>query len=308
MYDRLLRQAREMFDPELGHLGLINSVDGREVLENTYREYLNVARETDHPIVVFTPTWRANQERVTRAGKELSTVNAAAVAFVRHVCARFRAADGPQIYIGGLSGCKNDCYDPAASLDEVESERFHAPQISALAGAGADFLFASTLPAVREAIGIARPMARTGLPYVLSFVADGNGAVLDGTSLAEAFAQIDAAVHPNPLGYFINCIHPEILAEGLDRWPRGADSLRGRLIGFQGNTSRADPRTFDSLPALETESPGSFAEATIRLRDRLGLSILGGCCGTGPEHIHALGEKLAPAARAAPSFTSERRN
>ena len=68
--------------------------------------------------------------------------------------------------------------------------------------------------------------------------------------------------------------------------------LKGRLLGFQGNTSRRDPREFDSLPCLETEGPDEFALATIELRDKFGLTMLGGCCGTSPEHIKEIGNLL----------------
>jgi methionine synthase I (cobalamin-dependent) len=135
-------------------------------------------------------------------------------------------------------------------------------------------------------------MGETDKPYILSFVADRNGLTLDGLNLEEAFARIDALVLRKPLGYFVNCTHPGGLLSGLERSGASRESLEGRLIGFQGNTSRKDPRDFDMLPQLETEEPLSFASATIQLRDRFGLSLLGGCCGTGPEHIQAIGSLL----------------
>jgi homocysteine S-methyltransferase len=289
MFDRLKRLAGDDFDSQLAHLGLIYSERGQDALRAAYGSYADAARAAALPIVLFTPTWRANQERVSLSSLGERNVNQDATGFLVRVRDYYPRG---QVFIGGLVGCKNDCYTPQQGLSSEESHKFHSAQIATLAASEVDFLFASTLPAVPEAIGLARAMGETDKPYILSFVADSNGLTLDGLKLEEAFARIDASVLRKPLGYFVNCTHPGGLLLGLERSGASRESLEGRLIGFQGNTSRKDPRDFDTLPQLETEEPLSFASATIQLRDSFGLSLLGGCCGTGPEHIQAIGSLL----------------
>ncbi|MEN9846077.1 MAG: homocysteine S-methyltransferase protein [Pseudomonadota bacterium] len=289
MFDRLKRLAGDDFDSQLAHLGLVYSERGQEALRTAYGSYADAARATGLPIVLFTPTWRANQERVSHSSFRGRDVNQDGTDFLVKV--RESYAPG-EIFIGGLVGCKNDCYSPKQGLASDASQLFHAPQIAVLGASEVDFLFASTLPAVPEAIGLARAMADTDKPYILSFVADSNGLTLDGRRLEDAFAEIDRAVSRRPLGYFVNCTHPVGLLSGLQSSSASVKALEGRLIGFQGNTSRRDPRDFDSLPQLESEDPSSFASATMQLRDRWGLRLLGGCCGTGPEHIQAIGNLL----------------
>lgn len=289
MFDRLKRLAGDDFDSQLAHLGLVYSEQGQEALRTAYSSYADAARAEGLPIVLFTPTWRANQERVSLSSLRDRDVNQDATDFLVKVRDSYPRG---QVFIGGLVGCKNDCYSAQQGLTSDASQQFHGPQIAALGASGVDFLFASTLPAVPEAIGLARAMAHTDKPYILSFVADSNGLTLDGLKLEEAFAKIDGSVSRRPLGYFVNCTHPVGLLSGLQRSGASAESLEGRLIGFQGNTSRRDPRDFDSLPQLETEDPVAFASATIELRDQFGLRLLGGCCGTGPEHIKAIGQLL----------------
>lgn len=291
MYDRLKRQAGEDFDSELAHLGLIYSEKGREALKATYEEYIDAARSSSLPIILFTPTWRANKERVARSSLREHSVNVDGAAFLLTIRERQALNSGPEIFIGGLIGCRNDCYNSTQALTVDESLSFHYDQIKQLAESGIDFLFASTLPAVSEATGIAKAMSKTSLPYVLSFVVDESGAVLDGKSLAEAVKEIDSNVDRKPLGYFANCVHPDVMHTGLDRSDE-IDNLRNRLIGFQGNTSRQDPRKFDSLKELDSQDPLEFAKATIRLREDFGICALGGCCGTGPEHIREIGRLL----------------
>ena len=254
MYDRLKRRAGESFDSELAHLGLVYSDKGRVALKATYQEYVDAAHSSSLPIILFTPTWRANPERVSRSVLRERSVNTDGVAFVRTIRDELTSDSSPEIFIGGLIGCRNDCYDSSQALTVDESQSFHQDQINQLADAGVDFLFASTLPAVSEATGMAKAMSKTSLPYVLSFVVDQSGAVLDGRSLVEAVKEIDTKVDRLPLGYFANCVHPEVMHRGLDRIG-GIASISNRLIGFQGNTSRQDPRKFDSLKELDTEEP-----------------------------------------------------
>jgi homocysteine S-methyltransferase len=49
----------------------------------------------------------------------------------------------------------------------------------------------------------------------------------------------------------------------------------------------------EGLAELETEDPEVFAEAMAGLRERFGLRVLGGCCGTDGRHIRALAARLA---------------
>ncbi len=289
MYDRLLRSAGDLFDAQLAHLGLLYSPKGKDALRAVYEEYIFQANKTNLPMAVFTPTWRANQSRVAESTLKDCDVNRDSAKFVCDL--RSANSHSARIFVGGLIGCKNDCYDAASALDTDEADVFHSPQIEVLADSPIDFLFASTLPAYSEALGIARAMGRTGKPYVLSFVADKTGCILDGISLADAITKLDRELPQKPLGYFVNCTHPQVLLEGLSSRGDG-DSLKGRLIGFQGNTSRRDPREFDALTELESESPAQYAAASLALQRRLGVSMLGGCCGTGPDHIYAIGEML----------------
>ncbi|MEV9190331.1 homocysteine S-methyltransferase family protein, partial [Klebsiella pneumoniae] len=94
--------------------------------------------------------------------------------------------------IAGVIGPKGDAFIAAEAPDAATAETYHRPQIAALAAAGADFLFAPTLPALDEAIGVARAMVATGLPYVLSFGLAPSGRLMDGHDLGEAIAAIDA--------------------------------------------------------------------------------------------------------------------
>lgn len=164
--------------PDLFNAVMVNSPDGRDLLARLYTSFYDVARAHDLPFILTTPTWRANRQRVAAAGIS-QDINEEAVAFLRHLIQELKAET--RISLGGLLGCKHDCYRPEHGLDTPSAHRFHAWQAEHLADGGADFLMAVTLPALAEAKGLAMAMAETGLPYVISFVINRKGEVLDGT-------------------------------------------------------------------------------------------------------------------------------
>ncbi len=292
MYDRLLRRFAEYFDPDLCHLGLLFSPEGKRELATAYCEYVDIAHRFGLPSLVFTPTFRANAERCARSRHAGENVNEIATQFVRHLFSGFEV-NRPPIYVGGLIGCKNDCYTPQAALSTKEAVTFHRPQVEALIGAAPDLLFGSTLPAISEALGLGLLLSEFSLPYILSFVLSPSGSLLDGTPFAEAIERVESSVSRPPLGYFVNCVHPAVVIESLlAERDRNAPPFT-KWIGFQGNTSRRDPRELIHTEKLETEDPTRFALATARLTKEFNLRFVGGCCGTGPEHLAAIGGFLA---------------
>ncbi len=283
MVERLRRHPGCSLDEHVAHAAFPRSPGPARILAGLYREYLEVAKQARLPMVCFSPTWRANPERLLRAGLT-PDVNRDGVLFLRRIMTEY---DG--ILLGGLMGCRGDAYRPSQALGADEAASFHGAQAQALADAGCDFLFASTLPAASEAKGLAAAMARTGAPYVLSFLINAQGELLDGTPIPEAIAQIDATVSPAPLGYLANCVHPSIMARALEHCDAAS---RGRMLGLQANTSAKSPDELEGSEHLETEDPERFAEAMVDLQRRFGLRILGGCCGTDARHIHSLAARL----------------
>lgn len=288
--ERLRRTPGIVLDPVLEHAVLLYDERGARAMEAIYQQYLDIAAATGLPMLCFTPTWRASGGRLSQAGYADRDVNGDAFRFLSRIRAGYGEASR-RILIGGLVGCAGDAYQPAQALDERAARLYHKAQLDALANAGADFLFASTLPAASEAAGLAHAMSVTGLPYIVSFVLNRDGNLLDGTPLSRVIQSIDARVSKPPEGYMINCVHPAACEAALARLD--AATLR-RVVGFQANTSSRDPRELDGLPHLETEHPDVLANAMYELHRRFGLRILGGCCGTDHRHIQAIVYRCFP--------------
>ncbi len=279
--ERLRRSGQVELHPSLVHAGFIYDDIGKAELEKLYRGYISIALMAKVPILLTTPTWRANYERVKNAQVN-SSVNSDAFLFMLELRESY-GSDASMIKIGGLIGCKNDCYIPEQGLSKSESETFHSWQINHLAKAGVDFLMASTLPNVNEAIGIAKAMEKTGVPYILSFVIDRNGLVLDGTSLWDATRQIDSETRHQPLCYMVNCSYPTFL-----RAEEQPNELFTRLLGFQANSSSLSHSELEGSIQLHTENLSEWANEMLKLNKEYGIKILGGCCGTDDTYLRSL--------------------
>jgi len=282
--ERLRRNEKIQLDERLVNAPLVFSEEGRAALRSLYQEYIDIAVASNRPILLSTPTWRANQERVA-ASKYPQNINVEAAKFMKALVANQTKAVSAKV--GGLIGCKNDCYLPEEGLSLNDARDFHQWQINELASAEVDFLMAVTLPCVEEAAGIALAMEATGLPYFISFVIGTDGKVLDGTDLHTAIAYVDAKTTTKPLGYFINCSYPSFLnLETLPQVPPG------RLIGLQANASSLSHAQLEGSKELKSESVAEWGKLMVQLNKDFGVKVLGGCCGTDDKHLKYLTENI----------------
>jgi homocysteine S-methyltransferase len=252
-------------------------------MRSIYRRYVDAGRDAEVPMMIFTPTWRANPERMRLAGFVGKQINRDAVEFLMNIREEYGEYSG-KILIGGLMGCRGNAYDPEDSLSAEDAFHFHAPQARELAGAGVDFLIASTLPSISEAAGMARAMTVVG-ESILSFVIRRDGCLLDGTSLVDAVRIIDSSVSARPAGYMVNCVHPLVFLEAMEKLRWRDTELKERLIGLQANPSQKPPEELDGSSELISEDPEIFGEEMDRVRRLFELRIVGGCCGTDDRHI-----------------------
>lgn len=210
--------------------------------------------------------------------------------------ARTAIGDRADKYIAGSVG-------PGTKLPSLghigvdELRRTTSEQIAALLDAGVDCLMIETcqdLLQTKTALVAAFEMLETAgldLPVLVSVTIEQQGTMLVGTDIAAVVATIE----PFPVfSLGLNCAtgpqdmmsHVQYLSR---HWPR-----RISVIPNQGMPEVVDGKTHYPL------SPADYAEQMWRFVTRHGVSIVGGCCGTSPEHIAALAKRLdgvVPAAR-----------
>lgn len=197
-----------------------------------------------------------------------------------------------EMYAGGLMGCKGNAYTGEGALKEEKAYRFHQWQATQFREASADFLYAAIMPTLPEAAGMARAMAETGLPYLVSFTIQKDGKLIDGTSIHDAIAYIDGAAPVKPVCYMTNCVHPSIAYQALSKPFNQTGLVRERFLGIQANTSPLSYAELDGSRDLKCSDPEPFAEDMLSLRRVSNVKIFGGCCGTDGQHMEAVGKRL----------------
>ncbi|MCG6930240.1 MAG: homocysteine S-methyltransferase family protein [Desulfofustis sp.] len=283
--ERLRRLSGIDIHPTLFNTPLIYDDKGRAALEDIYLSYIVVARRAKLPILICAPTWRVDRERVEAAGVP-KTINGDAVSFMTELKDRSVTVDS-EIMVGALLAPKHDCYAPDQALGRRQASEFHGWQIDELAASKADVIVAQTMPAVSESLGMADRLGASGKPYIISFVIDRFGKVLDGTPLGEAMDRIDQAAACPPAGYMVNCVYPSFVDAG--RQPAGFFT---RMIGIQANASSRDHAELDGAEVLMRDPLPDWCQNMLALNREYGVKILGGCCGTDDTYLQCLAGSL----------------
>lgn len=290
--ERLRRNSDVKLDPHIVNSAFIYDEPQRRSLAAIYRQYLDIGRHYDLPLILSTPTWRASRERISKAGCAGKDVNGDNFRFIDALRNQY-GAYAKKVAVGGLLSCRGDAFNPDEALPAQKARTFHAWQADRLARAGVDFLLAATLPTLGEAMGLSAALAETGMPYIISFVARPEGTLIDGTPLKDAVQEIDAAVSPKPLAFIVNCTHASIFRAALFHDVNSSPLVRERIDGLLANTAALKPEELDERENLVTEAPEIFGQAVGALKNDLGMKVLGGCCGTDDRHIRQLAKRLA---------------
>ena len=265
---------------------LVDSPEGRSLLTAYYDGYAAIARRAGAGLMLESATWRANPDWGDRLGysaADLARVNRDAIIMLADLRDRYRADGLTDVVISGMVGPRGDGYQPGEEPAPDEAAAYHAAQIEALAGAGADIVSAYTLTSIGEAIGIVRAAGAAGVPVAISFTTETDGRLPGGETLAGAITRVDAAASP---AYFqVNCAHPVHVAAALAE-PGG---WRERIRGVRYNASTRSHAELDEAADLDEGDIGLLADRHRQLAGELpALAIVGGCCGTDARHVGAL--------------------
>jgi 5-methyltetrahydrofolate--homocysteine methyltransferase len=230
--------------------------------------------------IILTNTFGATRwvlERYGLAGR-LEEVNRAAARLARH------AAGSGRLVFGDL-GPSGQLLEPLGPVTKDELTADTVARCRSLLEEGVDGIICETLTAVDEAVVVVEAALAAGAPLVVaSFAFDKrpNGRVrtMMGVAPAEAAERVRAA---GAALVGANCGTQLDVRDfaGLTRELAVASNLP---VMIQPNAGQ--PRLEDGR-AVYDMGGGAFAEG---MKDviRAGASIVGGCCGTGPEHIRAL--------------------
>lgn len=194
------------------------------------------------------------------------------------------------ILLAGSLAPLEDCYQPGSVPEDEFLKREHRQTASWLIDAGCDVVLVETMGTRREAVIAVDSARKAGAESVkVSFITDESGhALLGGDDLLSAARE---CVSAGADAVMVNCVHPEIATRALGLLKDLA--AEGVTIGAYANASHMTRSAEGEVRWVpDSRSPnerareyGAYAREWILRYD---ARIVGGCCGTHPEHIQAL--------------------
>lgn len=227
--------------------------------------------------LVETNTFGANRMRLKETGLEehLAEINRVGVRLARQAAEAF----GDEVYIAGSVGPLGALVKPYGNLTLADLADAYVEQMAILVEEGVDAIIIETHPSFLETLEAVRA-ARTVSPTIpviaqMTFLEDGKSKFGDDLRRSlEALAAADADV----VG--VNCSGPQMTFDFIQDFLRSTD-LRVSIMTNAGLPQNIGGRQiYLSSPEYMQEYARKFVEA--------GANLIGGCCGTTPEHIRAM--------------------
>jgi 5-methyltetrahydrofolate--homocysteine methyltransferase len=258
-----------------------------DVIQAIHESFLDVGVD-----VVETCTFQSTPRRLEEwgLGDKVREINVAAAQLGRAACDKFTAKDGKPRFVAGSmgpTGMLPSSSDPALSkitFDELSENYYH--QSKYLVEGGVDVLLIETsqdILEVKAAVsGMERLFEELGrrIPIQAQVTLDTSGRMLLGTDIASAMTTLEA-LSVDVIG--LNCsTGPEHMREPVRYLSENA-TLPLSVIpnaGLPLNTG-----TGDAVYPLE---PQPMADALSEFVHNFGVRIVGGCCGTTPDHLRAI--------------------
>jgi homocysteine S-methyltransferase len=255
-----------------------------------HREYLTAGAE-----IIETNTFGANRPRLRAFGLDgkLREINARGVELAREAtrdCGHpaFVAGDMGPVGVGLASG---------GDLTLRQARKAFVEQAQVLIEAGADLILLDTFPSLaeaREAVLAVRETSKD-VPLAVQLTFQRDGRTFTGEEPADVARELHNA-GADVVG--VNCVAgPQAALEIVEEMARAVKTK----LSAQPNAGH--PRVVEREVSYPL-TPRVFAEYVQRLV-AAGCGIVGGCCGTTPEHIAAMRDALARPAGAPPSAALE---
>jgi 5-methyltetrahydrofolate--homocysteine methyltransferase len=239
-------------------------------------------------------------------------MNVAAARIAREAADKFSTPDKPRFVAGAVgptprtASISPDVNDPGArnvSFDQLRAA--YREQAEGLLEGGADLFLVETifdtLNAKAALFALDELMEDTGerLPVIISgTVTDASGRILSGQTVGAFWHSVR---HAKPIAIGLNCaLGAALMRPYIEELSRIAGDTAISCYPNAGLPNPMSDTGFDETPEVTAGLMEDFAKSGF-------LNIVGGCCGTTPDHIAAIARKVSayrPRSKADPLFTS----
>ncbi|MBA3943774.1 MAG: bifunctional homocysteine S-methyltransferase/methylenetetrahydrofolate reductase [Herpetosiphonaceae bacterium] len=265
---------------------VINLLEARRVAD-IHAAYINAGAD-----IIETNSYGANRFKLEQfaLGDKVREINHRAMKIAREV----REIAGTSTLIAGAVGPLGVVLEPYGPVTPEEAQAAFAEQIEVLLEQGADLLMLETFSDLQEiSLAVAAARAVSDLPIVaqMSFAEDGRTTF--GHTPEEVVTKL-MALGVEVVG--VNCsVGPQRVFKVLEAMHLAQPQAR-----LSGQPNAGWP-TEQNNRIFYPSTPPYMARYARRMIEELGVSLVGGCCGTTPEHIRAMREALVDLAPDAPA-------
>ena len=194
-------------------------------------------------------------------------------------------ASGRTVIVAGSVGPTGDIMQPVGSLSHADAVEIFHEQAEGLKEGGADVLWLETISAPEEYRAAAEAFGLADMPWCGTMSFDTAGRTMMGVTSQDMVQMVESLSNP-PLGYGANC-------------GTGASDLLRTVLGFaaQGTERPIVAKGNAGIPKYVDGhihydgTPELMGEYAVMARN-CGATIIGGCCGTMPEHLNAMRKAL----------------
>ncbi len=253
------------------------NIERPEIIEEIHREYINSGAD-----IIETNTFGASRLKLLEYGLEdrCEEINEKGAIVAR------KATKESGGYVAGSVAPTGMLVEPMGETPPELIYESYAAQVRGLARGGADIILIETINDIQEAkLALLAAKDNCDLPVTCSLTFEENGKTMTGTDMITGFA---TAMEYGACVVGANC---SMGPEGLVRlFKERIDSLHsiGTPMSVWSNAGLPEFIDGESVYRL---SPADFADTSVEFA-RMGLKIIGGCCGTTPDHIRALHDKI----------------
>jgi methionine synthase I (cobalamin-dependent)/5,10-methylenetetrahydrofolate reductase len=239
-----------------------------QLVKEIHQEYVRAGAE-----VIETNTFGGNRVRLSAFGlaEKLRKINEAGVRLARE-------AAGERAFVAGAIGPLGTQIEPLGPMSFAEARAVFREQADALVAAGVDLLVIETfydLNELREAIFAAREAAGGEMAIIAQVTVNDDGSLRDGAS-PFTFTQSLNEWPVDVIG--VNCsAGPKVVLETIEKM--AAHSTKP----LSAMPNAGQPATVEGRN-IYLCSPEYMAQYARRFL-QVGVRVIGGCCGTTPEHI-----------------------
>ena len=247
-----------------------------EVLIKLQYEYCKAGSD-----IVYAPTFTSNRVKLKEYGLEeqLDAVNHSLVALSKEAVRRYQEEENRPIYIAGDLTMTGEQLTPYGSMTFEELVDIYKEQIRSLVKANVDLLVIETMLSLQECRAAVIAAKETcELPIMVSLTFQEDGRTLFGTDPKTAVIVLQS-LSVDAIG--VNCsVGPKKMCEVLQRMKPYAK------VPLIAKPNAGLPQLIDEQTVFSLEEE-EFANECKHFFE-LGIQMIGGCCGTTPEHISKL--------------------